>query len=103
MKRIKIKSFNGLKDEDKIISSIDNEVMGFRVDKCDGQKYLTGESNDFYIYEGTKEIGQIDKEYFEQRLHCLCDCGFNIVAFFSNRFYKVSRILRQRCKASFKD
>ena len=74
MKRQKIKSFNELKDGDKIISPIDNEVTGFRIDKYDGEKYLTGansaypifqfDPNDFYIYNGTKEIGEVDKEYF---------------------------------------
>lgn len=69
-----IKSFNDLKDGDKIISPIDNEVTGFRIDKYDGEKYLTGahsaypifqfDPNDFYIYDGNKEIGEVDKEYF---------------------------------------
>jgi hypothetical protein len=69
-----IKSFNDLKDGDKIISPIDNEVTGFRIDKYDGEKYLTGansaypifqfDPNDFYIYDGNKEVGEVDKEYF---------------------------------------
>ena len=69
----KIKSFNELKDGDKIISPIDNEVTGFRVDK-DGISYLTGansaypifqfDPNDFYIYEGSKQVGEVDKYYF---------------------------------------
>ena len=73
MARQKIKSFNELKDGDKIISPIDNEVTGFRIDKYDGERYLTGpnsaypifqfDPNDFYIYDGTKEIGEVDKEY----------------------------------------
>ena len=74
MTRVKIKSFNELKDGDKIISPIDNEVTGFRIDKYDGEIYLTSENsvfpifqfdpNDFYIYDGEKQIGEIDKEYF---------------------------------------
>ncbi len=74
MTREKIKSFDELKDGDKIISPIDNEVTGFRIDKYDGEKYLTSENgafpifqfdaNDFYIYDGTKKIGEVDKEYF---------------------------------------
>ena len=73
MERKKIKSFDELKHGDKIISSIDNEVTEFYIDK-DGEKYLASkkslfpyfqfDAEDFYIYDGTKEIGEVDKEYF---------------------------------------
>ena len=73
MKRQKIKSFDELKHGDKIISPIDNEVTEFYIDK-DGEKYLASkkslfpyfqfDAEDFYIYDGMKEIGEVDKEYF---------------------------------------
>lgn len=71
----RIKSFEELKDGDKIISPIDDEVTGFRVDKHDGEKYLTGANSaypifqfnpkDFYRYEGKKEVGEVDKAYLQ--------------------------------------
>lgn len=74
MKRKKIESFDNLKHGDKIISPIDNEVTEFYIDK-DGEKYLTGKkslfsifqfnADDFYFYDGHKENGEIDNEYFE--------------------------------------
>lgn len=73
MERKKIGTFNNLKHGDKIISPIDNEVTKFYVSK-DGEKYLEGKTslftiyqfnaNDFYFYDGDKENGEIDKEYF---------------------------------------
>lgn len=33
----RIKSFNELKDGDKLISPIDKEVTGFRIDRHDGE------------------------------------------------------------------
>ena len=72
--RTKIESFEKLKHGDKIISPIDNEVTEFYIDE-NGEKYLASknsiypyhqfEAEDFYIYDGTKEIGDIDKEYFK--------------------------------------
>lgn len=69
----KIETFANLKDGDKIISPIDNEVTGFRIDKHDGERYLTSancafpifqfDPNDFYFYYGEKEIGEVDTEY----------------------------------------
>lgn len=74
----KIISFNNLKDRYKIISLIDNEVTEFRVDKYDGEKYLASkkslfpifqfDADDFYFYDGTMEIGEVDKDYFSDRL-----------------------------------
>ena len=74
MERQKIKSFEKLKHGYKIISPIDNEVTEFYVDK-DGEKYLAGkkslfpyfqfDAEDFYIYDGEKEVGEVDKEYFQ--------------------------------------
>ena len=71
----KIKSFEELKHGDKIISPIDNEVTEFCIDK-DGNKYLASQSSvypyfqfdadDFYIYDGDKATGEIDKEYFKK-------------------------------------
>ena len=71
----RLTSFNQLKDGDKIISPIDNEVTGFRIDKYDGERYLTGENSaypifqfdpaDFYVYLGEKNVGEIDKEYLK--------------------------------------
>ena len=69
----KIVSFENLKHGDRIISPIDNEVTEFYIDK-DGEKYLAGktslfpyfqfEADDFYYYDGTKEVGEVDKEFF---------------------------------------
>ena len=71
----RLTSFNQLKDGDKIISPIDNEVTGFRIDKYDGERYLTGansaypifqfDPSDFYIYLGEKNVGAIDNEWHE--------------------------------------
>ena len=73
MKRQKIKSFDELKQGDKSSESIDKEVTELYIDK-DGEKYLASkkslfpyfqfDAEDFYIYDGTKEIGEVDKEYF---------------------------------------
>ncbi len=73
MSRQKIKSFEELKHGVKIISPIDNVVTVFCIDK-DGEKYLAGlnglfpcfqfDANDFFIYDGNKENGEVDKEYF---------------------------------------
>ena len=70
----KIITFDNLKHGDKIISPIDNEVTEFYVSK-NGDKYLAGKTslfdiyqfdpNDFYFYNGKKEVGEVDKEYFE--------------------------------------
>jgi hypothetical protein len=74
MERTKIRSFDNLKHGDKIISPSDNEVTEFYVDK-DGDKYLTGKTSlfdlyqfnadDFYFYDGDKENGEVDKDYFK--------------------------------------
>lgn len=75
MKRKPIKSFDNLKHGDLIISPIDNEVTQFFVTK-DGSKFLTGKislfdlyqfnAENFYFYDGDKQIGEIDKEYFNE-------------------------------------
>ena len=75
MKRKPIKSFDNLKHGDLIISPIDNEVTQFFVAK-DGGKFLTGKislfdlyqfnAENFYFYDGDKQIGEIDKEYFNE-------------------------------------
>ena len=69
----KIESFYNLKHGDKIISPIDSEVTGFYIDK-DGEMFLESpmclfasyqfDPDDFYIYDGEKDIGEIDKEFF---------------------------------------
>jgi hypothetical protein len=74
VKRQKIGSFENLKHGDKIISPIDNEVTAFYIDK-DGDKYLASarsiwplfqfDADDYYVYTGNKEVGEVDKEYFE--------------------------------------
>lgn len=74
MERTKIETFDNLKHGDKIISPIDNEVTEFYVDK-DGNKYLAGKTSlfdlyqfnadDFYFYDGNKESGEADTEYFK--------------------------------------
>lgn len=74
MSKQKIKSFENLKHGDKIISPIDNEVTQFYIDK-DGEKYLASkislfpyfqfDADDFYIYNGEKEVGEVDREYFK--------------------------------------
>lgn len=68
-----LKSFDDLKHGDKIISPIDNEVTEFYIHK-DGEKYLASKSclfpyfqfdaKDFYIYDGEKEVGEVDNEFF---------------------------------------
>ena len=75
MERRKIKTFDNLKHGDKIISPIDNEVTEFWIDK-QGDKYLAGKkslfpifqfnADDFYFYNGNKETGEVDKEYFKK-------------------------------------
>ena len=70
----KIKSFGNLKKGDKIISPLDNEVTGVYV-YPDGDMYLESsrclfavgqfDPEDYYFYDGEKEIGELDKEYFE--------------------------------------
>lgn len=69
-------TFKNLKHGDKIISPIDNEVTEFFVSKS-GDKYLANKTcmydlyqftpSDFCVYTGNKEVGEIDKEYFNQR------------------------------------
>lgn len=73
IERRKIETFDNLAYGDKIISPIDNEVTEFWVDK-QGNKYLTGKkslfpifqfnADDFYFYDGDKENGEVDEEYF---------------------------------------
>lgn len=70
---IKVESFENLKHGDKIISEIDKEVTAFYIDVF-GRKYLANKTciyphfqfdvDDFYIYDGKKEVGEIDEEYF---------------------------------------
>ena len=70
----RLTSFNQLKDGDRIISPIDNEVTEFMVDE-DGDFYLAGKISafpayqfdqaDFYIYYGGKNVGEIDKDYLK--------------------------------------
>lgn len=74
MIRKKIGSFDNLNHGDKIISPIDNEVTEFYVTES-GIKYLASKNSlyaiyqfredDFYYYDGDKEVGEIDKEYFD--------------------------------------
>ena len=50
--------------------------MEYRVSGQDGEKYLVDNKsvypyfqfdvNDWYYYSGSKEVGEIDKEYFNQ-------------------------------------
>ena len=73
IERRKIETFDNLTYGDKIISPIDNEVTEFWVDK-QGNKYLTGKkslfpifqfnADEFYFYDGDKENGEVDEEYF---------------------------------------
>lgn len=70
----RLTSFNQLKDGDRIISPIDNEVTEIMVDE-DGDFYLAGKISafpasqfdpaDFYIYFGEKNVGEIDKDYLK--------------------------------------
>lgn len=74
MNRKSIESFNNLKHGDLIISPIDNEITQLYIDK-DGNKYLANKKSlfdlfqfdekDFYFYDGNKQIGEVDKEYFK--------------------------------------
>ena len=69
-----LKSFEGLKNGDLLISLIDKEVTGFYIDYM-GEKYLSSKGciypyaqftpEDFYIYDGNKAIGEKDMEFFE--------------------------------------
>lgn len=69
MKRKPVESFHNLKNGDLIISPIDNEVTQYLEGK-DGNKYLANKTSmypiyqfdekDFYFYEGSKEIGEVD-------------------------------------------
>lgn len=71
----RLTTFENLKHGDKIISPIDNEVTEFYIHK-DGTKYLASknslfeyyqfEPSDFYLYNGNKEVGEIDIEYFKE-------------------------------------
>ena len=73
MNRQKLRTFFELEHGDKIISPIDNEVTEFYVDK-DGEEYLASKKSlfpcyqfnakDFYVYDREKEVGEVDKEYF---------------------------------------
>ena len=77
LQRLQIGSFEELKHGAKIISPIDNEVTEFYIDKA-GEKYLVSknclfpyfqfDASDFYHYIGTKEVGEVDVEYFENVL-----------------------------------
>ena len=74
MNKQKIKSFNDLKHGDKIISPIDKEVTEFYID-LDGDKYLASkrslfpcgqfDAEDFYIYGGPMNVGEVDKGFFD--------------------------------------
>lgn len=75
-KRKPIKSFDNLKHDNLIISPIDNEVTVFKIDKNNGDRYLCSatsaypsyqfKSKDFYFYDGTKEIGEKDNNFFDE-------------------------------------
>lgn len=68
-----LKTFEDLKHGDLIISPIDNEVTAFYID-FEEEKFLANktciypyfqfDAEDFYIYDGEKEIGEKDEEYF---------------------------------------
>lgn len=74
MERQRLKSFDALKHGDKIISPIDNEVTEFYIHK-DGEKYLASKNSlfpyfqfdaeDFYVYDGEKEVGETDNDFFK--------------------------------------
>lgn len=68
-------SFLELKHGDRIISPVDSEVNEIYVDTF-GEMYLTCgpkslfpigqfDPNDFYLYDGYKNIGEIDEEFFK--------------------------------------
>lgn len=69
----RLKDFNILSNGDLIISLIDNEVTEFKI--FDGDKYLCSnksmfplfqfEASDFYMYNGNKQVGEKDEEYFK--------------------------------------
>lgn len=69
-----IKSFDNLKHGDKIISPIDNEITAYYVGN-NNEKYLASksciyplfqfEAEDFYYYDGEKEVGEKDIGYFK--------------------------------------
>lgn len=73
----KLKSFEDLKHGDLIISPIDNEVTAFYID-FDGEKFLANktcvyslfqfDADDFYIYDGEKEVGEIDKDFLKNKI-----------------------------------
>lgn len=69
-------TFDNLKHGDKMISPTDNEVTEFLIAN-DGEKYLANKTcmynyvqftpSDFCMYTGDKEVGEVDKEYFNRR------------------------------------
>lgn len=71
--RLRVTSFNELKNGDMIISPIDNEVTEFVIDPYK-RKFLSNgrcfypikqfEPNIFYMYTGKKLVGEKDKEFF---------------------------------------
>ena len=73
MRKRLLKSFEDLKHGDLIISPIDKEVTAFYIDS-EGDKYLANDkciypchqfyAEDFFIYDGNKEVGEIDEEFF---------------------------------------
>ena len=77
-KRNPIESFDNLKHGDLIINPIDNEVIVLKIDKNNGDRYLCDatsaypscqfSSKDFYFYDGTKEIGEKDNNFWRINL-----------------------------------
>jgi hypothetical protein len=73
MERTQLASFDSLQHGDKIISPIDNEVTAYYVDK-EGERYLASKNSiyplfqfrpeDFFLYDGTKDIGEVDETFF---------------------------------------
>lgn len=70
----RLSTFNNLKHGDKIISPLDNEVTEFYLHE--GGEYLASKTglfpisqfkaNDFYTYDGKKEVGEVDNDYFRK-------------------------------------
>jgi len=86
MQKQPLVSFDILKNGDKIISPIDKEVTEFLISK-NGDKYLASKHSmfyftqfnpkDFYKYDGSKEVGEVDGDYFKDNDCCVQEkCQF---------------------------
>lgn len=79
MQKQPLETFDLLKNGDKIISPIDKEVTELLISH-DGDRYLASkhsmffftqfDPHDFYKYDGTKDVGEVDADYFKENDCC---------------------------------